>query len=177
MNPSKDCIKEGFLPIFLLFHLQGMGTLPCPNCFARSNLFKVMWNLTKYRFPCILGCITVIQTLWLCFISNNKDERAALIVLFLQLWIYISVFRSRTRIRLLTEELFKISNMLRVYTIQKKKLLKIYIWVYCSFVTFVTVFFEVTFFNTGLIANKQQRLRNSELDPEHLKARLTHWPF
>ncbi|GIY03043.1 uncharacterized protein CDAR_511451 [Caerostris darwini] len=146
-----------------------METLTCPNCFARNNLLKVIWNFPKYLFLSILGCLTVIQTLWLCFISSYKDEWAALIVLYLQLWIYISVFRSRTRIRPLTEDLYRISNMLHAYTIQKKKILKINIWVYCLFVTFVAVFFEMTLFNTGLIANKQQKLRNSELIPAHLK--------
>ncbi|GIY94400.1 uncharacterized protein CEXT_369331 [Caerostris extrusa] len=110
-----------------------------------------------------------MQILWQYFISSYKDEWAALIVAFLQLWIYISVFRSRTKIRLLTEELFKISNMLRVFTIQKKKMLKIYISMYCSFVAFMTVFFEVTLFSTGLIAHEQHKLRNSELVPAHLK--------
>ncbi|GIY31372.1 hypothetical protein CEXT_12831 [Caerostris extrusa] len=47
------------------------------------------------------------QILWLCFVSRYKDECASLIVLFLQLWIYISLFRSRTRIRLLMEDLFQ----------------------------------------------------------------------
>ncbi|GIY94408.1 hypothetical protein CEXT_369381 [Caerostris extrusa] len=82
-----------------------------------------MWTFPKFLFPCTLGCLTVIQTLWICFISNYKDDWAVLTVMFLQVWIYISVFRSRTRIRQLTEELFKISNMLHVYTIQKKKML------------------------------------------------------
>ncbi|GIZ04640.1 hypothetical protein CEXT_164851 [Caerostris extrusa] len=79
------------------------------------------------------------------------------------------MFRSRTRIRLLTEELFKISNMLCVFTIQKKKMLKIFIWMYCLFVAFMTVFFEVTLFSTGLVAHEQHKLRNSELVPAHLK--------
>ncbi|GIX68587.1 hypothetical protein CEXT_296261 [Caerostris extrusa] len=43
--------------------------------------------------------------MWLCFISIAKDEWAGLVVLSLQLWIYITVFQSRTRIRLLTEDL------------------------------------------------------------------------
>ncbi|GIY47358.1 hypothetical protein CDAR_501901 [Caerostris darwini] len=98
-----------------------METLPCSEFFAKSNLFKVIWNLPKFLFPSFLCLNLVNQILWLCFISSYKDEWVTLIVLFLQLWIYISVFRSRTRIRLLTEDLFRISNMLRVYTIQKRK--------------------------------------------------------
>ncbi|GIZ04645.1 hypothetical protein CEXT_164881 [Caerostris extrusa] len=69
-----------------------------------------------------------------------------MIVLFLQLWIYISVFRSRTKIRLLTEELHRISNMLYAYTLQEKKIFKVYIWVYCLFVTFLAISLEVTLF-------------------------------
>ncbi|GIY12632.1 hypothetical protein CDAR_104221 [Caerostris darwini] len=70
----------------------------------------------------------------LFFFSIGKDQWAGLIVLSLQLWIYISVFRSRTKIRLLTEDLYRISNMLHAHTLQKKKMLKIYIWLYCLFV-------------------------------------------
>ncbi|GIY47362.1 uncharacterized protein CDAR_501921 [Caerostris darwini] len=149
-----------------------MGTFPCPEFSAKSPFFKVMWNIPKYLIPCLLCYLAVMQILWLCFLSTHKDEWAALIVLFLQLWIYICLFRSRTRIHLLTEELFKISNMLRAFTIQKKKLLKIYISMYCLFVAFMTVFFEVTVFSTGLIAHAQHKLRNSELVPAHLKAHL-----
>ncbi|GIY94392.1 hypothetical protein CEXT_369261 [Caerostris extrusa] len=111
----------------------------------------------------------MIQILWLTFISNHKDEWTVLIVLFLQLWISICVFRSRARIRLLTEELYRISNMLHVYTIQKKKMLKIFIWVYCLFVTCVTVFLAVTVFNSGMVAQQQHQLRNSEIVAAHLK--------
>ncbi|GIY26603.1 hypothetical protein CDAR_41381 [Caerostris darwini] len=146
-----------------------METLPFSEFFSRNTLLKVMCNSGKYLFPCVLCYLTVIQILWLCFISGYKDEWAALIVLFLQLWIYISVFRSRTKIRLLTEELYRISNMLRVYTLQKKKMLKIYIWVYCLFVAFMTVFLEVTIINSGMIAHEEHKLRNSELIPSHLK--------
>ncbi|GIY10933.1 uncharacterized protein CEXT_219741 [Caerostris extrusa] len=110
-----------------------------------------------------------MQILWLCFISNYKDEWAAMIVVFLQLWIYVSVYRSRTKFRLLTEELHRISNMLRVYTLKTKKMLKIYIWVYCLFVTFMTVFLEATLFNSGMISHEQHKLRSSELIPAHLK--------
>ncbi|GIY03045.1 uncharacterized protein CDAR_511461 [Caerostris darwini] len=142
-----------------------METLP----FSRNTLLKVMCNSGKCLFPCVLCYITVIQILWLCFISGYKDKWAALSVLFLQLWIYISVFRSRTKIRMLTEELNRISNMLRVYTLQKTKTLKIYIWVYCLFVTFMTVFLEMTLFNSGMIAHEQHKLQNSEFIPAHLK--------
>ncbi|GIY94393.1 hypothetical protein CEXT_369271 [Caerostris extrusa] len=121
MNPSQNWIKEAFLPIFILFSLQGMGTLPFSELFSRNTLLKVMCNSAKYLFPCVLCYLAVIQILWLCFISGYKDEWAALIALFLQLWIYISVFRSRTKIRLVTEELNRISNTLRVYTLQKKR--------------------------------------------------------
>ncbi|GIY52836.1 uncharacterized protein CDAR_432651 [Caerostris darwini] len=88
---------------------------------------------------------------------------------FLQLWISICVFRSRARIRLLTKELDRISNMLHVYTIQKKKMLKIFIWVYCLFVTSVTVFLAVTVFNSGMVAQEQHKLRNSKIVAAHLK--------
>ncbi|GIY38484.1 uncharacterized protein CDAR_39221 [Caerostris darwini] len=111
----------------------------------------------------------MIQILWLTFISNHKDEWTVLIVLFLQLWISICVFRCRARIRLLTEELYRISNMLHVYTIQKKKMLKIFIWVYCLFVTCVTVFLAVMVFNSGMVAQQQYQLRNSDTVATHLK--------
>ncbi|GIY94377.1 hypothetical protein CEXT_369171 [Caerostris extrusa] len=121
MNPSQNWIKEAFLPIFILFYLQGMESLPSLEFFSRNTFLKLICNSSKYLFPCILIYLAVIQILWLCFISSYKDEWATLIVLFLQLWIYISVFRSRTKIRLLTEELHRISNMLRVYTLKKKE--------------------------------------------------------
>ncbi|GIY11974.1 hypothetical protein CEXT_290181 [Caerostris extrusa] len=54
-----------------------------------------------------LCCLSLIQILWICLISNHKDEWAVLIILSFQLWIYITVFQSRTRIRLLTEELLQ----------------------------------------------------------------------
>ncbi|GIY79380.1 uncharacterized protein CDAR_204631 [Caerostris darwini] len=114
-------------------------------------------------------CNVLIQILWLIFISNNKDEWTVLIVLFLQLWISICVFQSRARIRLLTKELDRISNILHVYIIQKKKMLKIFIWLYCLFVSSVTVFFTVTIFNSGMVAQEQHKLRNSEIVAAHLK--------
>ncbi|GIY26627.1 hypothetical protein CEXT_8001 [Caerostris extrusa] len=79
------------------------------------------------------------------FWYDELDQWAGLIVLSLQLWIYISMFRSRTKIRLLTEDLYRISNMLHAHTLQKKKMLKICIWLYCLFVILGTAFFDATF--------------------------------
>ncbi|GIY10948.1 uncharacterized protein CEXT_219851 [Caerostris extrusa] len=59
--------------------------------------------------------------------------------------------------------------MLHVYTTQKKKMLKIFIWVYCLFVTCVTVFLAVSVFNSGMVAQQQHQLRNSEIVVAHLK--------
>ncbi|GIY10943.1 hypothetical protein CEXT_219821 [Caerostris extrusa] len=125
MNHSKNWIRDALFPIFLLFHLEGMETIPCPDFLSRSNFLKVMWNFPKFLVPSFLCFNLVIQILWLCFISIGQDEWSALMVLCLQLWIYISVFRSRTKIRLLTEDLYRISNMLHAYTRQKKKMMKI----------------------------------------------------
>ncbi|GIY88589.1 hypothetical protein CEXT_663671 [Caerostris extrusa] len=112
------------------------------------------------------------QCLWLSFLSDAKDEWTALIILFLQLWIYINLFRSRTRIHLLTNNLERISNMIRVDTIQRKDTLKIYIWVYCLLVTCWTACFEVALFNSRMIAYDQHRLRKSEFIPVYLKEHL-----
>ncbi|GIY47371.1 hypothetical protein CDAR_501971 [Caerostris darwini] len=98
-----------------------METLPCPDFFSRTPLLKVICNSAKYLFPCLLSYIAVVQILWLCFVSSYKDEWATLIVVFLQLWIYISMFRSRTKIRQLTEELHRISNMMCVYYSRQRK--------------------------------------------------------
>ncbi|GIY77249.1 hypothetical protein CEXT_320761 [Caerostris extrusa] len=97
-----------------------METIPFPDFFSRSNFFKVMWNFPKFLLPSFLCFNLVIQIMWMCFISIAKDEWAALMILCLQLWIHISVFRSRTRIRLLTEDLYRISNMLHAYTPEKE---------------------------------------------------------
>ncbi|GIY45235.1 uncharacterized protein CDAR_431961 [Caerostris darwini] len=59
--------------------------------------------------------------------------------------------------------------MLNVHTIQGIDMLKIYIWVYCLFVTCGAVFFEAALFNSSMIAHAQHRLLNSELDSFHLK--------
>ncbi|GIY94399.1 uncharacterized protein CEXT_369321 [Caerostris extrusa] len=139
------------------------------SIFFKKQFFEGDLEFPKYLFPCLMCCSGVIQILWLTFISNHKDEWTVLIVLFLQLWIAICVFRSRTTIRLLTEDLYRISNMLHVYTIQKKKMLKIFVWVYCVFVTTVTVFLAVTIFNSGMVAQEQQKLRNSEIVAARLK--------
>ncbi|GIY10929.1 uncharacterized protein CEXT_219711 [Caerostris extrusa] len=121
-----------------------METLPCPEFFAGSNIFKVMWNFHNYLFPCLLCCNLVFQILWLSFVSSYKDEWTVLIVLFLQLWISICVFRYRAEIRLLTDNLYRISNMLRNYIIQKKKMLKIYIWVYCLYHPLISISYCIT---------------------------------
>ncbi|GIY10946.1 hypothetical protein CEXT_219841 [Caerostris extrusa] len=56
---------------------------------------------------------------------------------------------------------FKISNMLRIFTIQKKKTVEdLHLDVF-FIVAFVTAFFEVTLFSSGLIAHEQHKLRNS----------------
>ncbi|GIY07659.1 uncharacterized protein CDAR_216661 [Caerostris darwini] len=128
-----------------------------------------MWNLTKYLFPCLLCCNLVFQIVSLSFVSDCRDDWAVLIVLFLQLWICVSVFRSRARIRLLTEDLYRISNMLHEYPFQKKKMLEICIWLYCLLVISVFAVFEVTLFNSGMIFHEQDKLRNSELIPAHIK--------
>ncbi|GIY47364.1 uncharacterized protein CDAR_501931 [Caerostris darwini] len=154
-----------------------METIPCPDFFSRSNFFKVMGNFPKFLFPSFICFNLVIQILYLCFISNAKDEWAGLMVLSLQLWIYISVFRSRTRILLLTEDLYRISNMLHAYTVQKKKMLKIYIWMNCLFVILGTAFFEVTFFRSGMIAYEQQELLNSEIIPAHLREQFADFLY
>ncbi|GIX70053.1 hypothetical protein CEXT_10451 [Caerostris extrusa] len=146
-----------------------METIPCPGFFSRSNIFKVMWNFPKFLFPSFVCFNLVNQIMWLCFISIAQDEWAGLVVLSLELWIYIGVFRSRTKIRLLTEDLYRISNMLHAYTLQKKKMMKIYIWMYGLFVILGTAFFEVTFFKSGLTTYAHDELRNSEIIPAHLK--------
>ncbi|GIY52830.1 uncharacterized protein CDAR_432611 [Caerostris darwini] len=128
-----------------------------------------MLNFPKYLFLCLLCGNVVIQILWLSFISSSKNYWPVLAVQFLQLCIYICVFRSRARIRLLTKELYRISKMLYFYTIQKKKILKIYIWMYCLFVISMTVVFALTFVCSGMIAQEQHLLRNSKLVPEQLK--------
>ncbi|GIY10941.1 hypothetical protein CEXT_219801 [Caerostris extrusa] len=108
----------------------------------------------SYLLPrCDANCLAMI-------LSNYKDEWAALIVLFLRTVDLISVFRSRPKIRLLSDKLFRISNMLRIFAIQKKKTLKIYIWIYCLFVAFMTVFFEMMLFSSGLIKHEHHKLRN-----------------
>ncbi|GIY67916.1 hypothetical protein CDAR_619831 [Caerostris darwini] len=149
-----------------------METIPCPDFLSRRHFFKVMWNFPKFLVPSFLCFNLVIQILWLCFISMGQDEWSALMVLCLQLWIYISVFQSRTRIRMLTEDLYRISNMLHAYTLQKKKMMKIHIWMYCLFVILGMTFLEVTFFRSGMIAYEQQELLDSEIIPAHLKEQL-----
>ncbi|GIY08986.1 uncharacterized protein CEXT_351991 [Caerostris extrusa] len=149
-----------------------METLPYPEFFAGSHFFKLAWNFPKYLFPSLLCFIIVAQSLWLIFFYDARDELTALVILFLQLWIYIILFRSRTRIRLLTENLYRISHMLSVHTIQRKRTLKIYIWVYCLLVKCGTACFEVALFNSGMIAHDQYKLRNSEFIPGYLKERL-----
>ncbi|GIY87349.1 uncharacterized protein CDAR_371871 [Caerostris darwini] len=119
----------------------------------------------------------MIQTLYLCFISNAKDEWAGLMILSLQLWIYISVFRCRTRIRLLTENLYRISNTLHAHTVHKKKMLKVYIWMYCLFVILGAAFFEMTFFRSGMIAYEQQELLDSEIIPAHLRQQFADFLY
>ncbi|GIY07663.1 hypothetical protein CDAR_216701 [Caerostris darwini] len=59
------------------------------------------------------------------------------------------MFRSRTKIRLLTEDLYRISNMLNARILQKK-MMKICIWMYGSFVISGTAFLEVTIFRSGM---------------------------
>ncbi|GIY52831.1 hypothetical protein CDAR_432621 [Caerostris darwini] len=97
-------------------------------------------------------------------------------VLSLQLWIYISVFRSHTRIRLLMEDLYRISNMLHAHTPQKN-MLKIYIWMYCLLVILGTAFFEVTFLRFGMIAYEQQELLDSKIIPAHLRERFADFLY
>ncbi|GIY38485.1 uncharacterized protein CDAR_39231 [Caerostris darwini] len=101
--------------------------------------------------------------------SIIEDYWAVLIVQFLRLVICICVFRSRARIRLLTKELYRISNMLNFYTIQKNKMLKICIWLYCLFVISMIVVFAVTFVSSGMIAQEQNLLRSSKLVPVRFK--------
>ncbi|GIY38489.1 uncharacterized protein CDAR_39251 [Caerostris darwini] len=48
-------------------------------------------------------------------------------------------------------------------------MLMIYIWVYCLFLTSMSVFFAVTLFSSGMITQQQCKLRNFELIPAHLK--------
>ncbi|GIY94398.1 hypothetical protein CEXT_369311 [Caerostris extrusa] len=146
-----------------------METLPCPDFFSRKPLLKVICNSAKYLFPCLLSYLAVVQILWLCFVSSYKDEWATLIVLFLHLWIYISMFRSRTKIRQRMEELHRISNMMCVYTLKTKKIFKVCICLYCLFMTFLAIFLEVTLFNSGMIAHEPHKLRSSELIPAHFK--------
>ncbi|GIX88742.1 hypothetical protein CDAR_165101 [Caerostris darwini] len=149
-----------------------METLPCPEFFSGNKFFKALWNFPKYLFPSLLCSAIVTQSLWLSFLSDAEDEWTALIILFLQLWIYINLFRSRTRIRPLTKNLERISNMVRVDTIQRKGSLKIYIWVYCLLVMCWTACFEVALFNSRMVAYDQQRLRKSEFIPVYLKEHL-----
>ncbi|GIX84821.1 uncharacterized protein CDAR_490561 [Caerostris darwini] len=149
-----------------------METLPCTLKISGSKFFKALWNFPKYLFPFLLLSVIVIQSLWLSFLSDGKDEWTALIILFLELWIYIIVFRSRTRIRLLTENLYRISHMLSVHTIQRKHTLKLYIWVYCLFVTCGAVCFELALFNSGMIVQDQYKLRNSGFVHGYLKEHL-----
>ncbi|GIY57222.1 hypothetical protein CDAR_230041 [Caerostris darwini] len=154
-----------------------METIPCPDFLSRSNFFKAMWNFPKYLVPSFLCFNVVVQILWLCLISFSKDEFAALMMLCLQMWIYISVFQSRTKIRLLTDDLYRISNMLHDHTLQKKKMMKIYIWMYGLFVILGAAFLEVTFFRSGIIAYEQQELLDSEIIPAHLKEQLVDFLY
>ncbi|GIY88590.1 uncharacterized protein CEXT_663681 [Caerostris extrusa] len=62
--------------------------------------------------------------------------------------------------------------MLNVDTSQRKGSLKIYVWVYCLLVTCGTACFEVTLFNSGMIAQDQHKLRKSEFIPGYLKDHL-----
>ncbi|GIY94386.1 hypothetical protein CEXT_369221 [Caerostris extrusa] len=106
-----------------------------------------MWNFPKFLFPSFLCSNLLIQILWLCFISIGKEDWARVTVLCLQLWIYISMFRSRTNIQMLTEDLCRISNMLHARTLQKKTM-KICIWLYGLFVISGAAFL-VTIFRSG----------------------------
>ncbi|GIY57226.1 uncharacterized protein CDAR_230061 [Caerostris darwini] len=146
-----------------------METIPCPDFLSSSNFFKVLWNFPKVLVPSFLCFNMVIQILWMCFISMGQDEWSALIILCLQLWIYISVFQSRTKIRLLTEDLYIISNMMHAYTLQKKKLMKNYIWMYGLFAISGTAFMEVTIFRSGMLNYTIYMMRQSEIIPAHLK--------
>ncbi|GIY07661.1 hypothetical protein CDAR_216681 [Caerostris darwini] len=134
------------------FHLEGIETIPCPEFLSRSNFFKVIWNFPKFLFPSFLCFNLMIQIMWLCFFSIGKEDWARVIVLCLQLWIYISMFRSRTKIRMLTENLYRISNMLHAHTLQKK-MMKICIWLYGLFVISGTAFLEVTIFRSGMVSS------------------------
>ncbi|GIY08987.1 hypothetical protein CEXT_352001 [Caerostris extrusa] len=62
--------------------------------------------------------------------------------------------------------------MFRAETIQRKHMLKIYIWAYCLFVMCGTVCFEVALFNSGMVVQDQYKLRNSGFVHGYLKEHL-----
>ncbi|GIY67926.1 uncharacterized protein CDAR_619921 [Caerostris darwini] len=136
--------------------------------FFKKQCLQSDVEFPKILVPSFLCFNLLIQILWLCFISIGKEDWARVIVLCLQLWIYISMFRSRTKIRLLTEDLYRISNMLHARTLQKK-MMKICIWLYGLFVISGAAFLEVTIFRSGMVTYTIDLMRNSEIIPAHLK--------
>ncbi|GIY67924.1 uncharacterized protein CDAR_619901 [Caerostris darwini] len=173
MNHSKNWIQDAFFLIFLLFHLEGLETVPCPDFLSRRHFLKVMWNFPKFLVPIFICVNLVTEIMWLCFISISRDELVGLMIQCLQMWICISVFQSRSKIRLLTEDLYRISNMLHAYTLQEKKMMKIHIWMYCLFVILGTVFLEVMFSRSRFLAYEElEGLLDPKINSRHLKERF-----
>ncbi|GFT75094.1 uncharacterized protein NPIL_307581 [Nephila pilipes] len=167
MNKSANLLEKVFMPILLLFHLTGMETMPEPHSFNGNKLFRFVWNFPNYAFKGILFLVVVTQIMWLIFVSSTQSDCALFIIIILQVSAYISLLRSREKIRLLLSKLSKISRIL--LSSRRWRFLRISVLAYCIIMFSLHINHQMTYFLTKFREYTHYAIYSSASVPEELK--------
>ncbi|GFS75886.1 uncharacterized protein NPIL_172191 [Nephila pilipes] len=167
MNKSEDLLERLFMPILFLFQLTGMEAMPYPHSINGNKIFRFVWNSPKYAFQVILFLNVVTQSMWLVFVSRRQSDWAMLIITLLQMSVYISLLRSREKIRLLLKKLSKISKLF--LSARRWRILKISMIIYCLIIFIMFIINQIGYVCTKAKKYQHCQIQKSATVPEELK--------
>ncbi|GFS75876.1 uncharacterized protein NPIL_172151 [Nephila pilipes] len=155
------------MPILFLFHLMGLETIPYPHSIKGKKLFSFVWDSPKHTFKIILFLDVVTQSMWLISVSRRQSDWAMLLIILLQMSVYISLLRSRAKIRLLLKKLSGISNTF--LSARRWRILRISVIVYCVIMFVMCIINQIGYFCTKARKYQHNEIQRSANVPEELK--------
>ncbi|GFT46646.1 uncharacterized protein NPIL_538351 [Nephila pilipes] len=144
--------------------------MPYPHSINENKLFSFIWNSPKHAFRIMLFLVVVTQSVWLIFISSEQNDWSLFIIILLQVSAYISLVRSREKIRLLLNQISNISKI--SISARRWRILKISMLVYCVIMFIMCMVNQIGYFCTKAREYVHNEIISLSSFPEELMEHL-----
>ncbi|GFY72500.1 uncharacterized protein TNIN_156451 [Trichonephila inaurata madagascariensis] len=164
-------MEKIFLPLMILFHVQGLETLPLTELCQKWELFTLAYNSPKYLFNFVLFYSTMVQIAWIILSDEAKRETALLLTFILQMSAHISLYRSRRHIKSLLKQISGLFTILE--TNCNMRGLKITIFIYCICLSSIASTYGTIYLKSIMTINAHHVINNSSYIAEDFKEYFT----